>query len=69
MKTLACRDMGIDCGFVARGESDDDAVALMVEHAEENHETELEELTDELGTDGVRKKMEACIKEEADLSE
>lgn len=36
-KTLHCRDVGPDCDFVARGESEDDIMRQVVEHARSVH--------------------------------
>lgn len=37
MKTLACRDVGMDCDFVARAESNEELMRLAAHHAEETH--------------------------------
>ena len=36
-KTLHCRDVGPDCDFVAHGESADDIMRQVVEHARSVH--------------------------------
>ena len=37
MKLLRCRDIGVDCGFVARGSSDNDVVEGVAAHAKAVH--------------------------------
>ncbi|HEX9754982.1 MAG TPA: DUF1059 domain-containing protein [Gemmatimonadales bacterium] len=36
-KVLYCRDLGMDCDFVARGETDDEILRKAEEHAERVH--------------------------------
>ena len=56
-KTMSCRDVGPDCDFVARGESEDEVMGQVAEHAR-----------DELGFDEVppelAEKGRAAIKDE-----
>ncbi|HZP26375.1 MAG TPA: DUF1059 domain-containing protein [Dehalococcoidia bacterium] len=37
-KELSCRDVGLDCDFVARADSTDEVIKQCVEHATERHE-------------------------------
>jgi len=38
MKTLSCKDLGtMECDFVAKGETEDEVVNSMMEHAKEMH--------------------------------
>ena len=43
-KTLACRDVGSNCDFVVRGESDDEVIAGMVKHGKVVHKLSDEEV-------------------------
>lgn len=36
-KTLTCRDVGVDCDFVARGENDEDIMQQAAAHAKAAH--------------------------------
>ena len=36
-KTVSCRDVGMDCDFVARGETDEDILQQCTEHARKDH--------------------------------
>jgi predicted small metal-binding protein len=44
--TLACRDLGVDCPYVARGETIDEVVQDGVKHAKEVHGYTDEQLND-----------------------
>ena len=35
--TLACRDAGVDCDFVARGETEEQALTEGIKHVKEAH--------------------------------
>jgi predicted small metal-binding protein len=37
MKAVNCRDVGVDCDFVARGETDDEVLRQCGEHARSAH--------------------------------
>ena len=36
-KVMKCREVGMDCDFVARGESEDQIMAQAAEHARKDH--------------------------------
>ena len=36
-KIVCCRDVGVDCDFVARGETEQEILAQCVEHAKNAH--------------------------------
>ena len=44
--TLACRDTGVECDYVARGETIDELNAKIAKHGIEVHGLSDEELTD-----------------------
>jgi predicted small metal-binding protein len=46
MKTYTCRDVGVDCDWKTSGETEDEIMATVSEHAAEAHPTI--ELTPEL---------------------
>ncbi len=56
-KYIRCRDAGIDCGFVVRGETEEELFAKGLEHGKLFHG--MTELTPEL-----KEKMRALIREE-----
>jgi predicted small metal-binding protein len=57
-KMVSCRDVGVDCDFVARGETDQDILKQCAEHARSAHN--MTELPPELAT-----KVKAAIRTEA----
>ena len=58
-KTISCRDVGVDCDFVARGETEQEILQQCVEHARTAHG--MNELPLELA-----EKVRAAIREEGD---
>jgi len=58
--TLACRDLGTDCPYVARGETEEELMAGMVKHAKEVHSYTDEQLKDP----ELMKNVKAAIKKE-----
>ena len=47
MVTLACADMGMECSFVAQGETGDEVKQKMLAHAQEAHADMLAGMSDE----------------------
>ena len=56
-KTMSCRDVGPDCDFVARGETEDEVMMQVAEHASTAHG--FNEVPPELA-----EKAKAAIKDE-----
>jgi predicted small metal-binding protein len=48
MKTLACRDVGLDCDNVIKGTTEEDILKSAEEHAWEIHAIKPEEITSEM---------------------
>ena len=44
--TLACRDAGVDCDFVARGETEEEVLARGTKHVKEVHGYTDEQVND-----------------------
>ncbi len=59
-KTFACRDLGIDCPYVARGETEEELIADVVKHGKEVHGYTDEQLKDP----EMMKKVKSAVKEE-----
>jgi predicted small metal-binding protein len=57
-KTVSCRDVGADCDFVARGDSEAEVLAQVTEHARTAHK--MSEIPPE-----VQDKVVAAIRDEA----
>ncbi len=56
-KTMRCRDVGLDCDFVARAETDEEIMKQAVEHARREHQ--MNEISPDLA-----KKVRAAIRSE-----
>jgi predicted small metal-binding protein len=48
MKRLACRDIGLDCDYIIKGETEEDIIKNAVQHAWEIHAIKPEEMTSEM---------------------
>ena len=59
-KTFTCRDVGVDCPYVARGETEEDLMADVIKHGKEVHGYTNEQLSDP----EMMKKVKSAIKEE-----
>lgn len=57
-KVIYCRDAGVDCDFVARGETEEELFRNAAEHARTDHG--LDEIPEDL-----KVKMRSLIREEA----
>ena len=56
-RTMSCKDVGPECDFVARGETDEEVMSQVAEHARTAHG--MEEVPAELAA-----KAQAAIKDE-----
>jgi predicted small metal-binding protein len=48
MKKLACRDIGLDCGYIIEGEREEDIINDAKQHVWEVHAIKQEEMTSEM---------------------
>ena len=48
MKTLACRDIGLNCDDIIKGTTEEDALIHAEQHAWEIHAIKPEEMTSEM---------------------
>ena len=60
MFTLACKDMGVDCPFVAEGATKEEAMKASADHAMSAHGMTAESMTPEM-----KAKAESMVKESA----
>lgn len=58
--TFTCKDVGVDCPYVARGETEEELMADIAKHAKEVHGYTDEQLKDP----EMMKKVKAAIKKE-----
>ena len=47
MKSIACKDMGVDCDFVATGETAEEVKAKLMKHAAEAHSDMMAGMSEE----------------------
>ncbi len=59
LKTLACRDAGVDCDFVARGKTEEELMKVGAEHLKKMHNKDLSKYSAE-----EIAKLKTLIKEE-----
>ena len=60
MYTLACKDMGVDCPFVAEGATKEEVLKVSADHAMAEHGMTAESMTDEM-----KAKADSMVKESA----
>jgi predicted small metal-binding protein len=48
MKTLACRDVGLDCNFIIKGETEEKIMKNAIRHYWETHAIKPEEMISEM---------------------
>lgn len=56
MKTVSCKDVGVDCGFTAKAETEPELMKILEKHAREKHNMK------ELSAD-MKKKIKTRIKD------
>jgi predicted small metal-binding protein len=47
MKMLSCKNMGVECDFVAKGETAEEVKAKAMEHAKMEHADMLKDMTED----------------------
>jgi len=55
MKTVSCKDVGVDCTFTAKAETEPELMKILEKHAREKHK--MNEITPDM-----KKKVKAHIK-------
>lgn len=48
MLKFKCKDVGFDCGFVAKGKTEDEILSQCATHATKDHNMKPEDITSEL---------------------
>ena len=64
MKILACRDMGVDCPFVAKGKTEEEVMKNSMEHAMNIHSDKVKQMMTTMTEDQMKAAMKSKIKEE-----
>jgi predicted small metal-binding protein len=66
MKTLACKDLGApECDFVAKAETAEETVTIMMEHAASDHKDKVEEMAKTMSPEEMTAMMTSKVKDEA----
>ena len=63
MKTLACRDMDVDCDFVAKADTAEGAVKIATDHAMKAHADKIAEMSKTMSQDDMTKAMMSKVKD------
>ena len=63
MKTLSCKDMGVDCDFVAQGETADEVIKKASEHTQTAHADKIKEMTASMTSEEMNAAMMAAVKD------
>ena len=63
MKTLSCRDMGVDCDFVAKADTIEETVKIATDHAMEAHAEKIVEMSKTMSQDEMIKAMMSAVKD------
>jgi len=68
MKTysLSCKDMDIKCNFVATGETRDEVMSQISEHATKAHPKEMKEMSEKMSKEEMDQKMMENMQEMGD---
>lgn len=59
---VSCRDMGVSCDFVAKGETIDEIVKQVKDHAMDKHPEKWEEMKN-MSDEEMKKMIESKVKE------
>jgi predicted small metal-binding protein len=63
MKTLACKDMEVDCGYIAKGETEEEVIGKMNDHAMKAHPDVVAEMSKEMSKEEMANKMISKMKD------
>ncbi len=63
MKTISCKDMGVDCPWVAEAETVDELVMQAKTHAQELHKEYWNETMSKMSDEEIKKDVESVVKE------
>ena len=64
MKALACKDLGVmDCEFVAKAETAEEAVKMATDHAMSAHKEKVEEMAKTMTPDHMHEMMMSKVQD------
>ena len=68
MKTLTCRNMGVsDCDFVAKGETEEEVINIIREHASSNHPEIMKKMERDMNPSQIENIMRSKIKDDSEV--
>jgi len=66
MKTLSCNDLGTpECDFVAKAETAEETMAIMMGHAMSVHKDKIDEIAKTMSHEQIGEMMMSKVKDEA----
>ena len=63
MKTIACKDAGMDCKFVAKDETEGGVIAKAMDHVQKVHPDKAKEMSGMMSEEEMTNKVRSLIKE------
>jgi predicted small metal-binding protein len=64
MKTIACKDMGIDCPWVGKAETMEELVKKVKEHAMQDHKEYWDSTMSKMSDGEIKEMAEKYVKDE-----
>ena len=65
MYTLMCKDLGLpNCAYIAKGQTEDEVIAMMMEHAMVTHPEQVKEMMTTMSRDDIGEMMRDKIRRE-----
>lgn len=63
MKTIACKDAGMDCDFIATGTTDEEVMGKAMEHLESVHSDKLADMAKTMTPEQINDMAKGLIKD------
>ncbi|MFA6136325.1 MAG: DUF1059 domain-containing protein [Candidatus Paceibacterota bacterium] len=63
MKTISCKDMGVECDFSAQAETAEEAVKSLKEHAAQVHADKVAEMSATMSDEQMTSEMMSKVKD------
>jgi predicted small metal-binding protein len=64
MKTIACKDMGVECPWVGKAETNEELIQMVKEHAKEAHKEYWDSTMSKMSDEEMKEMVENYAKEE-----
>jgi len=63
MKTISCKDMGVECDFSAQAETAEEAVKMLKDHAAQAHADKIAEMSATMSDEEMTNSMMSKVQE------